>query len=219
MITVLFFAVARERAGCSSTEVSWRSGLDLQTLAGELCGTYPELTEVLPFVRYAVNERFEYDACYVLEDGDVVALIPPVSGGNGRVRLTETPLDPREVEALVRDDRFGALVTFSGMVRNHTGAHGVLCLDYEAYGSMALRVFGELIEEISGAFPEVRLAVHHRIGHLEIGDVAVVIAAASPHRADAFAAAQRLIERLKEDVPIFKRESRSDGSVWVGMGS
>ena len=219
MITVLFFAIARERAGCTSAEFPWSADMNLALLAEKIEASYPGVVEVLPFVRFAVNERFEYDTTQALKDGDVVALIPPVSGGDGRVVLTEDPLDPRRVEALVRDESCGALVTFTGMVRNHTGDHGVLCLDYEAYGSMALRVFSELLAEMQKDYPQVRLAVHHRLGHLEVGDTAVVIAAASPHRANAFAAAQRLIERLKEDVPIFKKESRVDGSVWVGMGS
>ena len=193
--------------------------MSLSDLRQAILERSPSLEGCLPYVRFAVNERFEYDLSRILEDGDTVALIPPVSGGLEPALLTGETLDPRVVEASVYSDECGAVVTFAGRVRNHTGEHQVVHLEYEAYGSMAERVFLELLQECRTAYPGVRIAVQHRIGLLSIGETAVVIAAASPHRADAFAACQTFIERLKEDVPIFKKEARGDGSVWVGMGS
>ena len=220
-VHVLFFAVARERAGTSELVLDWRVGMTIEGLRTALTERFPELVAVMPFVRFAVNERFVYEEQHMISAGDTVALIPPVSGGiaSDLVVFTRDALCPREVEDRVKGPDCGALVTFTGTVRNHTGEFGVVALEYETYQVMAQRVFIELIAEIRLAYPAVRLAVAHRIGRLVVGESAVVIAAASPHRADAFDAAQQFIERLKEDVPIFKKEERGDGSVWVGMGS
>ena len=118
---------------------------------------------------------------------------------------------------VVGPDR-GGVVTFTGVVRDHTGAHEVERLEYEAYEPMALKVLEEIRAEAGARFPGVRLAVHHRLGVLGIGEAAVVVVAAAPHRAAAFTACAFVIDRLKEDVPIFKKEVRGDGSVWVGLG-
>jgi molybdopterin synthase catalytic subunit len=151
-------------------------------------------------------------------EGDVVALIPPVAGGAPRVVLTFERLDARAVEASVAAPDRGGLVTFTGMVRDHTGPHGVVRLEYEAYEAMAVRVLEEIADEVGVRWPGARLAIHHRLGTLEVGEAAVVIAVSTPHRAEAFAACAYTIDRLKEDAPIFKREVRTDGSVWVGLG-
>lgn len=132
--------------------------------------------------------------------------------------LLDVPIDPRAVETLVLGPDRGGLVTFSGVVRDHTGDHTVTRLEYEAYRPMALKVMAQIRGEVEAAYPTVRVACWHRLGVLPIGEIAVVVAAAAPHRAPAFAACQMFIDRLKEDVPIFKREVRDDGSVWVGMG-
>lgn len=138
---------------------------------------------------------------------------PPMVG------LTDAPLDPRAVEALVRRPDRGAVLTFVGTVRDHTGPHRVRHLEYEAYASMALRVFEAIRGEVDARWPGTHVAIHHRLGRLEIGEAAVVIAVSAPHRAETFDACRHVIERLKQDVPIFKREVRADGSVWVGLGS
>ena len=109
-------------------------------------------------------------------------------------------------------------MTFTGTVRDHTGPHGVVRLEYEAYEAMALKVLDQIGHEVADRFPGARVAIHHRLGVLEIGEAAVLIAVSTPHRAEAFAACAHAIERLKADVPIFKREVRTDGSVWVGLG-
>ncbi len=217
-VEVLFFAAARERAERDSALLPWVEGITLGALVTDLVATYPALEPLLPYLRLAVNEAFVADLGHPLAAGDVVALIPPVSGGRGRVVLTDAPLDPRAVEAEVEGPDRGGLVTFTGCVRDHTGEHGVERLEYEAYRSMALKVMQAILDETEEKFPGVRVAIQHRLGVLAIGEAAVVVAAAAPHRAAAFSACAHAIDRLKEDVPIFKREVRTDGTVWVGLG-
>jgi molybdopterin synthase catalytic subunit len=109
-------------------------------------------------------------------------------------------------------------VTFTGCVRDHTGEHGVVRLEYEAYAEMAERVMDAIVGEAEALHPGARVAIRHRLGVLGVGELAVVIAASAPHRAAAFEACRFTIERLKADVPIFKKEVRTSGEVWVGLG-
>ena len=109
----------------------------------------------------------------------------------------------------------GAVVTFLGLVRNHNVGRQVRFLEYEAYEPLALKVFERIAAEVTDRWPGVRLALHHRIGRLEIGEASVAIAAASPHRADAYAACRYAIERVKQIVPIWKREFFDGGDVWI----
>lgn len=111
----------------------------------------------------------------------------------------------------------GAIVIFEGVVRNHTGDREVAFLEYEAYQEMALKKLAEVAEEVVES-RDIHVAIHHRFGRLEIGDIAVVIAVSSPHRKDAFDACSRIIDRLKEEVPIWKKEVSADGSEWIGWG-
>src|SRR5215467_14127303 len=109
----------------------------------------------------------------------------------------------------------GAVATFLGLVRNHNAGRRVQYLEYEAFEPLALKAFERISEEISGLWPDVRLALHHRIGRIEIGDASVAIAAASPHRANAFSACRYAIERVKQIAPIWKREFFEGGDVWI----
>ncbi len=120
--------------------------------------------------------------------------------------------------AAVRDPEMGGVVTFTGVVRRHSRGATIEHLEYEAYAAMAERTMTELCDEIEREVPGARLAVEHRVGRLEVGDVAVVIAAAAPHRAEAFTACRAMIDRLKERVPIWKKEIGDDGSEWIGLG-
>jgi molybdopterin synthase catalytic subunit len=109
----------------------------------------------------------------------------------------------------------GALATFIGLVRNHNLGRNVRYLEYEAYAPLALRAFERISDEIGERWPSVRLALHHRVGRIEIGETSVAIAAASPHRADAFCACRYAIERVKQIAPIWKREFFEGGDVWI----
>ena len=216
-ITILYFAAARERAKRPQEVLEWQDGLTLRSLSEKLIATHPSLAELMPYIRFAVDEKFEANLDRRLAPGMTVALIPPVSGGRWQY-IVDGPIDPDVVTQAVTSDECGAVVVFSGRVRNRTGKNDVLHLDYESYGSMAERMLSELVQTVTVEFPATRIAVQHRVGHLKIGEIAVVIAVASPHRSDAFDACRRMIDDLKADIPIFKKEARTDGSIWVGLG-
>lgn len=218
-IEVLFFAAARERAARGSAVFELGEGARLSDLIAAISARHPALEALWPHVRLAVDEAFVDDLDRALSDGATVAIIPPVSGGAPRVALTEAPIEAAAVEALVRGPDRGAVLTFVGTVRDHTGAARVERLEYEAYGSMAVKQLEAICAEVDAKWPGTRLAVRHRLGALTVGEVAVVIAVSAPHRAETFEACRHVIERLKEDVPIFKKEIRADGTLWVGMGS
>src|SRR5678816_3182214 len=131
------------------------------------------------------------------------------------VAVTSEPLDADTLAALVGADGDGAVVTFAGLVRDHNQGRRVQFLEYEAYEPLAVRALQRIVDEAQGLWPSARVATHHRIGRLEIGEASIVIAAASPHRADAFAACRYTIERVKQIVPIWKHEHFEGGDVWL----
>jgi molybdopterin synthase catalytic subunit len=133
------------------------------------------------------------------------------------VTITAERLD---LEALINaveagDTGHGAVTSFAGLVRNHNQGRQVSFLEYEAYEPLAVRALNRIVDEAHAAWPDARLAVHHRIGRLELGEASIIIVAASPHRADAFAACRYTIERVKQIVPIWKHEHFEGGDVWL----
>lgn len=132
-----------------------------------------------------------------------------------RFLITVQPLDPAGVAASVAGPDSGAVATFVGLVRDHNAGRRVLHLEYECYEALALKALGRIGDEAQGQWPGVRLAIAHRVGRLQIGEASVAIAAASAHRADAFAACRYAIERIKQIVPIWKREHVEGGDVWI----
>jgi molybdopterin synthase catalytic subunit len=129
--------------------------------------------------------------------------------------MSAAPLDAAAVTAAVARDGDGAVATFVGLVRDHNAGRQVLWLDYEAYAPLALKAFARIEAEAAGRWPETRLAIHHRTGRVAIGEASVVIAAASPHRVEAFAACRYAIERVKQIAPIWKHEHFVGGEVWI----
>ncbi|HEX9575093.1 MAG TPA: molybdopterin converting factor subunit 1 [Myxococcales bacterium] len=217
-VTLLYFAAARERAGIPRETVELRDGATAADAREAACAAHPGLRAIVERLRLAVDQQFA-PAERPLRDGAEVAFIPPVSGGAGAHRISDGPLAVDAPIAAVAGTDCGAVVTFVGTVRAHNRGRAVVRLEYEAYPEMALRVFARIEDEARTRWPGTRLAIHHRIGGLDPGAVSVVIAAASPHRADAFSAARHAIEELKKDAPIWKREHYQDGSEWVGLGS
>lgn len=218
-VQLRFFAILREQLGRSVQALD----VPLGTTTGEAfalaTADQPRLAGLRRSMMLMVNEEY-VRGDHVLADGDELAFIPPVSGGAAVLPklflVAAERIDPRAVEALVAADDAGAIVTFTGTVRNSARDRDVIALDYEAYVPAAERQLGNIGIEIVERWPSVRTAIHHRTGYLEPGVASVVIACASPHRAEAFAAASHAIERIKVVVPIWKKEHYADGSVWIG---
>ncbi len=217
-ITVLYFAVFRERLGRADEALELPAGTSAGGAIARLAALHPTIAQLAGRFRVAVNQEMVDDA-HVLADGDELALIPPVAGGSGRhVVLSAEPLSLDRCIAAVSAPGSGGIVTFTGMVRDRSHGATIDHLEYEAYAPMALRVMTALCDEIEAELPGTRLAVEHRVGTLQIGELAVAIAAAAPHRAEAFAACRAMIDRLKDRVPIWKKEFGTDGETWVGLG-
>lgn len=217
-VEVRLFAVCRERAGTDRLAVYVDPPGSIAQLRAALEAASPALGPLLRVSRLAVNHEFARED-QLLAESDELALIPPVSGGSGLFALTSTAIDVAAVERAVAFGGAGATVTFVGTVRDHTGPHAVVALEYEAYAEMAGRFLERIGAEVADRWPGARCAIVHRTGRLEVGEASVAIAVSSAHRADAFEGCRHAIERLKQDVPIWKRELRKDGSVWVGVGS
>jgi molybdopterin synthase catalytic subunit len=216
-ISVLYFAVFRERIGSAGEPLELGSNATVGDAIAALAERHAVVGKLRGKFRVAVNHDMVGDD-HALADGDELALIPPVAGGASHVILTDEPLSIDRCVAAVSEPGMGGIVTFIGMVRRTSRGVTVDHLEYEAYVPMATKVMLELCIEIEREIAGARLAVEHRTGRLDIGEVAVAIAAAAPHRAEAFAACRAMIDRLKDRVPIWKKEVGDDGSEWVGLG-
>jgi MoaE-MoaD fusion protein len=218
-VQVLFFAVLRERVGQENQALDLPAGATVAVLLERLVANHPWLPPLLGRVQVAVNREL-VKPDQPLGEGDEVALIPPVSGGSTplRVSVGTAPLSLDDAVQVVKSPEQGAVVTFTGHVRRQGTVPDVTRLEYEAYVPMALEVLTAIADEIERETPGVRVAIHHRIGNLAVGDAAVVIATSAPHRAEAFAACRTAIERLKVRAPIWKKEVGENGAVWVGLG-
>lgn len=216
-ITVRYFAILRDLLGKGEERLTVPEGTTVGAIYPMVTGDDPRYGRLRRSMMLMVNHDYVEDD-RELRDGDELAFIPPVSGGHGPklFAMTTAPLDPRAVEELVAADDAGAIVTFTGTVRNHARGREVVALDYEAYEPAAEKQMGEIGVEVVERWPGMRIAIHHRHGYLEPGIASVVIACASPHRAEAFAAAAYAIDRIKQIVPIWKKEHYLDGSIWVG---
>lgn len=221
-VRVLYFAVVRERLRRDEDELELPAGATVADLLDELSARHPPIAALRLHLQVARNLE-AVRGTQALSDGDEVALIPPVSGGSGSparsplCAVRDAPLDLHEVIRAVTHEGAGGIVTFTGIVRRQSRGHLVDHLEYEAYQAMAEAKLDEIarsLEERHGA----RMAIVHRVGRLVVGDVAVVIAASAPHRAEAFAACRDAIERLKVEVPIWKKEVGDDGEEWIGLG-
>jgi MoaE-MoaD fusion protein len=210
-VTVRLFAGLRERAGTGERQLELAEG----ALAGDLWAQL-DLGDEPAGLLYAVNKEYaEHDR--TLADGDEVALIPPVSGG--AFVVTEEPLSLEAVVAEVEDESAGAVATFTGTVRRESRGRTVHYLEYEAYAEMAETVMVGLATVLKARYDVHEIAIHHRVGRVEIGQASVVIAVSAPHRSDALAACKDAIDALKETVPLWKKEVYEGGEEWIGRGS
>jgi len=225
VFTVLLFAGVRQRAGRDRVTLQLRPGTTVRELLVALANEIPEIADGLGASRVAVDHSFAA-ADDPIPPGAEIAVIPPVSGGHdgpidatlNRVRLTGLSLQLQPVVDAVTHANAGGVTTFTGNVRELSRGKVIRHLEYEAYPPMALKVMDAIAAAIESEISGTRVAIHHRVGHLEIGEPAVIIAASAPHRAEAFDACRAAIERLKRDVPIWKKEVAVTGEAWIGQG-
>jgi molybdopterin synthase catalytic subunit/molybdopterin converting factor small subunit len=208
-ITVRLFAGLRERAGTARVE------LEGVTRVGDVWAKLG-LGDEPGGLLYAVNREYAGpdDA---LHDGDEVAVIPPVSGG--AFRISAAPLDLGAAVAEAASDEAGAVATFVGTVRRSSRGRDVLYLEYEAFAEMAEPMLAQLADELTGKHGLCNVAIHHRIGRVEIGEASVVIAVSAAHRGAALDACREAIETLKTTIPLWKKEVYAGGEEWIGQGS
>jgi MoaE-MoaD fusion protein len=205
-VTVRLFAMLRERAGASEVTVELPDGARV----GDALAALGDLAEGMPLVMAVNREYASADA--PLDPGDELALIPPVSGGEATVahaRVTEEPLSLDGLVARVRDPRAGAVVTFSGVTRE------VERLEYEAYVEMAEERVAAIVAEAIERHGLCAAAAEHRVGAVPLSEPSVAVAVSAPHRGEAFAGAREIIDRVKAEAPIWKREVEGGEGRWV----
>jgi molybdopterin synthase catalytic subunit/molybdopterin converting factor small subunit len=223
-VRVLFFGAARE-AAADEAVLTLAAGATARVGLERVLEEYPNLERFRSSLLVAVNQGYARDLDVVLEDGDELALFPPVSGGDGEppeaddaedfFELTTEPIDVGAVARRVVPRRCGATVTLDGYAREWTRGRRTLHLVYEAYAPMALAEMRRLGEEAHRLFRIAHVGIVHRTGRTEIGETSVVISVSAPHRRAAFEACEWAIRELKRTVPIWKKEFYEDGEVWV----
>ena len=197
----------------------------LHALFSRYVARFPQLGDFSASIVLACNRQF-CDRGAVINDGDEIAFLPPVSGGTSRYThqiedasnfygLTREPIDSAALARQILRGEDGAVVNFEGVVRNNTKGRATKFLDYECYEAMAIQTMAQIGRAIADSFAIGRIAMVHRLGRMEIGEASVVIVVTAPHRKPAFDAALEGINRLKRTVPIWKKEHFADGEVWV----
>jgi molybdopterin synthase catalytic subunit len=210
-VVVKLFAGVRERAGARERTLELPDGARLGDVWPAL-----ELGDEPAGLLFARNREYAAREA-ALADGDEVAVIPPVSGGD--FRLSAEPLSVEAAVAEVARDEAGAIATFVGATRNRSRDRDVLHLEYEAYEGMAEAVMAELGAALKKRYALCEVAIHHRVGRVGIGEQSVVVAVSAPHRQDALAACAEAIDTLKRTVPLWKKERYDGGEEWIGQGS
>jgi molybdopterin synthase catalytic subunit len=213
-VVVKLFGAVREAVGEKELSVALPEGARVRDLVALLARDHAVIDRFGGRLAASVNLEVAARET-LLRDGDEVALLPPVAGGSARCWLSDRPLDVGAVTGRVAGPGMGGIVVFAGAVRDQARGREIRYLEYEAYPGMAEREMERIADEAALRWPGARVAIAHRTGHLEIGELAVVVAAAAPHRAEAFAACRFAIDTLKERVPIWKKEFAADGEYWV----
>jgi molybdopterin synthase catalytic subunit len=223
---VLFFGILKDIAGCSAEDAEFPDGADLRTVFESYATRFPRLKQMAPSIVVARNQQFA-PLTEILSEGDEVAFLPPVSGGMAAPALMDTAgeghyfcltrhaIDSRALAANLQTGAEGAVVTFEGTVRNNTKGRPTLCLDYDCYEPMALKMMAQIGREIAESYAVERVAIVHRLGRMLVGETSVAVIVTAPHRRPAFDAALEGINRLKKLVPIWKKEHFVDGEIWV----
>jgi molybdopterin synthase catalytic subunit len=217
-ISALLFGQAREFAGVEELEIELESPATVGSAFAALKQRHQKLGEMEHSLLFAVNEEYA-SLSHPLTDGDRLAVLPPVSGGEDTgsdiFEITREPIDISGLRARLLEGDSGAVVIFDGVARNNTKGRRTLYLEYEGYEPMALRTMNQIGREVQERWPINRIGIIHRLGRIEITESSVVIVVTSAHRRVAFEACQYAIDRLKKIVPIWKKEYFEDGAVWV----
>ena len=222
-VRVLFFGILKDIVGCAEETAEVAPGSTLATVFEAYSRRYETLRDKRPSILFARNREFAEPGA-TLSDNDEVAFLPPVSGGSesciddpaGHLfALTRKTIESRNIARTLQRPEDGGVVLFEGVVRNNTRGRATEYLEYECYEAMALEQMARIGREIAAQFALGRIAFVHRLGRLLIGEASVLIVATAPHRGPAFAAALEGINRLKKEVPIWKKEFFADGAVWV----
>ena len=210
-VRIRLFAGLREQAGSGSVDLDVPDGATVADVwPGLGLGDEPQ------GLVYALNKAYAQRTAR-LSAGDEVAVIPPVSGGDFRLSGEALSLDAVVDE--VRDEEAGAIATFVGTTRRRSRGRNVIQLEYEAYEGMAELLLAELAAGLARRHDLCKVAIHHRVGRVEVGETSVVIAVSAPHRAAALAACREAIDELKTSVPLWKKEIYVGGEEWIGQGS
>jgi molybdopterin synthase catalytic subunit len=215
-VTVLFFGVTHDLTGLQQEHAEVPEGTNVEGLWGYYLARFPRLHELSNVLLLSVNQQIA-GRTQTLQEGDEVAFLPPVSGGSDRdyYLLTRSAIPTLDLARRLKQPEDGALVIFEGIVRNNSCGRRTLYLEYEAYEPMAMRKLEEIGEEARRKFEIDRIGMIHRLGRLDIGETSVAIIVTSAHRRAAFEACQFAIDRLKQTVPIWKKEFFENGAVWV----
>jgi molybdopterin converting factor subunit 1 len=215
-VKTLFFGLAQDLTGIAQEEAELPEGESLGSLWQRYQDRFPRLSRVADSLLIAVNQSVA-ERSRVLHDGDEVAFLPPVSGGEADdpCRITREAVPTAQLTSALKTPEDGAVALFEGIVRNHSRGRRVVYLEYECYEPMALRVMEEIRSEAQRKFPIRRMAIIHRVGRLEISQTSVAIVVTAAHRAAAFDACRYAIDELKQRVPIWKKEYFEDGSAWA----
>jgi len=218
-IRVHYFASSRDSAGRREEMLPHVAGETIAAFRLRLIAHRPDVEAVLGSSRIARNDEFAGEEERI-SAGDVLYVMPPVSGGAGaaipqRSWVVDRAIAVGEASKMMSTDGAGAIATFTGVTRNLSKGQAIVHLDFEAHVPLATRELARIAEEAIAQFGLIDARVLHRIGHAPVGEVAVDIATSAAHRAEAFAGCRYIIDALKERAPIWKREATEEGSVWV----
>lgn len=234
-VKVLFFGMLKDLVGRSEERLQVEEGTRLSGVFEHYARQFPKLQEMSHSIVLAQNQAFAAPETMIGE-GDEIALLPPVSGGSGSpaasgapsgpvaevedelgnyFAITRVPIDVRALGARLARGCDGAVITFEGIVRDNSKGRRTLCLEYECYVPLAIKMMREIAASLLAAHPVDRIGMIHRLGRMEIGDTSVAIVVTSAHRKPAYEVSREAIDRLKRLVPIWKKEYFADGGVWV----
>ena len=224
LVRVLLFGQLKDLVGRSSDELELAAGARLETVFAHYASQHPKFAAMAGSVAMARNQRFA-DPSEAVEDGDEVAMMPPVSGGKSWLAssaspgvfaaITDQPIDSRALVERMQGDGDGAVIVFEGVVRDNTDGRQTLYLDYECYVPLAVRELEFIGKDLLKRCDIHGIALVHRVGRLAIREASVAIVVVSAHRGQAYVASLAAIDDVKAKVPVWKKEHFADGEVWV----